>query len=322
MNLKRLKIFSTVLRAILGLVFCASSILKLVSINEFEVYLTSFGLFGFDVASLLGRLLVVAELLLGFGLLSGWWPRLVNGLVFAVTVFFSAFLVWRVSAGDRESCHCFGTLVEMNPAQSLIKNAVALVILAFVALSPGYRIFASGRSRASAFLWKHRTAEALAVSVLTLATVFTINPPDFFYRWSNHISSDLNPEEFQKYTEGTALNSGRRMVFFYSPECEHCCHCAAKMDVIIDWYGIPRDSCSAFFMQTVPDDRMQAEIDSFWSRCASGRSFDSRWLHPFLYLPVTNGNMPLVCLFEDGSLIREYDIFSIDGKAISAFFSD
>lgn len=100
-----------------------SSVLKLVSVDDFELYVFSFGFASFDLCSLAARAVIAGELILGLGLVSGWWHNFVNSVTAALLVGFSGFLIWRMAAGDGESCHCFGNLVEMNPAQSLVKNA-------------------------------------------------------------------------------------------------------------------------------------------------------------------------------------------------------
>lgn len=327
------EIISTVLRVILGLVFCASAILKLVSINDFEIYLTSLGLFGFDVASLLGRLLIIAELILGVAIISGWWQRLVYSLTIVVLVVFSAFLLWRIAVGDEESCHCFGTLVEMNPIQSMLKNLLAVCVITYLCFSKSIDFFGQ---------LKYKIYVAVAFSVVALAVIMVINPPDFFLRMTKRVSSDVNVEELAKYTDDTPINEGRHLVFFYSPVCPHCCHCAAKMEAIINYHGIPKESCYAFFMQTVNE--MDDAVSEFWQRCAgvgnlSGAQQDDadesadedsvsseaespyayKYIHPYLFIPITNGNIPIVCLFEDGKLVKEYDVFTIDEREITDF---
>jgi hypothetical protein len=46
------------------------------------------------------------------------------------------------------------------------------------------------------------------------------------------------------------------------------------------------------------------------------------YLHPFTFLPITNGSMPLVVLYEDGSKVKEYDYLSIDEKEIVSFITE
>lgn len=302
------EIIPTVLRAILGLVFCVSAILKLVSVNDFEIYITSLEFFSFDLSSLFARLLIVGELLLGIALISSWWRNFIDAVTAVMLVAFSAFLIWRISLGDEESCHCFGSLIQMNPLQSLIKNIVALSVLFLVHKYPGIQFLG---------FWKYKKLTALASCLIIGVSIFVINPPDFYFRLINHLSSDLNSEELHKYSEDTPLDDGRRIVFFYSPDCPHCCHCAAKMDAIISYHKIPRERCFAFFMQTSLE--MDDVIAEFWSRCGKAKFFDYKYINPYLFIPITNGSIPLVATFEDGKLIKEYDVFSIDELEIADF---
>jgi uncharacterized membrane protein YphA (DoxX/SURF4 family) len=91
-----MKIFKQITLIFVGLVFIASAVLKLFSIESFENYIYSFGLFGFGLCNVAARLLVAFEAFLGlclcFGLFARktWWV--------AVTVL-SAFSVFFVCAG-------------------------------------------------------------------------------------------------------------------------------------------------------------------------------------------------------------------------------
>ena len=73
----------------LGGLFCLSALLKLRSIDSFELYLFSFGVVSFDGCSLLARLLIGAEAMLGAMFLTGWHHRLLCRLYAAVLAGFS-----------------------------------------------------------------------------------------------------------------------------------------------------------------------------------------------------------------------------------------
>ena len=111
---------SVIARILLGALFMLSSVAKLSSMEGFELYIFSFSFAPFDVCSVVARLVVIAEFILGLFLFLRIFIKPVN-LVTAVSLAgFSVFLLWRVISGDAESCHCMGDLVEMNPVQSLL----------------------------------------------------------------------------------------------------------------------------------------------------------------------------------------------------------
>ena len=63
---------------------------------------------------------------------------------------------------------------------------------------------------------------------------------------------------------------------------------------IIRRHAIPTDSVFCFFMQEYVD----------------------------MSTPVSNGSMPIVCLFDNGALIKEYDRLTIDEAAITDFLTE
>lgn len=290
-------------RILLGAVFIVSSISKLSSIEGFELYLFSFGFADFDLCSVAARLLIAAEFLLGVFLVFNICFRLTRGLVLLSLAGFSAFLLWRVAIGDTESCHCMGDLVDMNPMQSLLKNGVMGLLLA-LAWRPHGRSFLRQR------------LIALAVSAASVAAVFMAWPPDFYYRRGED-SHDLSMEQFAPVADSLSLSDGRRVVCFYSGSCDHCRHCASKMAGIIRRHSLPTDRISVLFMQTHANQDSVAV--SFFRDSGDGLALPYRYLHPFDFLPLTNGSMPIVVLLEDGRLVKEYDYTSLDEFELREF---
>lgn len=110
----------------LGVAFIASALLKLHSIQRFELYLFGFGLLSFDLCTLAARVLIAGELILGVGLAAGYRPRLLCRIGFAATMLFSLWLVRLAVAGRTDNCHCLGDALELDPLQSIAKNVVLL----------------------------------------------------------------------------------------------------------------------------------------------------------------------------------------------------
>lgn len=306
--------------------------MKLVSVDDFELYIFSFGFAGFDLCTLAARLIIIGEFILGLGLVSGWWHNFVNGVTAALLAGFSVFLLWRMSVGDEGSCHCFGNLVEMNPVESLIKNSVALIMLGVAWSRPSELLsgFASAESLAEpAFcrlarkcvrgVYGHKVLTAMVISLVTALTVLIINPPDMWFRLTGGDSHDLNAEAFRPYADSTGISAGRKIVCFYSVNCGHCRHCAEKMAGIIRRHDIPADSVHCFFMQEYVD--MSVPVETFFEEYGAGLQLPFSSMNPLEFIPLTDGSMPLVCLFEDGALVKEYDRLTIDEGTIREFFS-
>lgn len=283
-----------------------SSIAKLSSLESFELYIFSFGFATFDICSLVARAVVIMEFLLGSFLVFNLLHRFTKWITAAFLAIFSIFLLWRLMAGDTESCHCMGDVVDMNPTQSLIKNAVLAVLLAV-----------SWKTDRLAF--KHQNLIAFLIAAVTTVVVFLVWPPDFYYRNTSE-SNDLSQEAFRPVADSLGFSKGRRIICFYSATCEHCRHCASKMAGIIRRHDIPLDSVSVLFMQT--HSAQDSVVTAFYAEHGDGLVLPYHDLHPFDFIPLTNGSMPLVTLFKDGNLVKEYDYLSLDEKELASFFNE
>ena len=246
------------------------------------------------------------EFLLGSFLVFNLLHRFMKWITAAFLAVFSIFLLWRLMAGDTESCHCMGDVVDMNPTQSLIKNAVLAVLLAV-------------SWKTDRLVYKRQNLIAFLIAAVTTVVVFLVWPPDFYYRNTSE-SNDLSQEAFRPVADSLGFSRGRRVICFYSATCEHCRHCASKMAGIIRRHDIPLDSVSVLFMQThVAQDSV---VTAFYAEHGDGLVLPYHDLHPFDFIPLTNGSMPLVTLFKDGNLVKEYDYLSLDEKELASFFNE
>lgn len=281
-----------------------SAVAKLSSMEGFELYIFSFGFAGFDICSIAARLIVIGEFMIGLLLSLNVYPRPVKSLTALTLISFSIFLLWRTSLGDTESCHCMGDLVEMNPVQSLLKNLILLILLIYAWNYQGKVI-------------RHQPIVAIVSASLSAAAVFMVSPPDFYYRTRTE-SNDLSVDAFAPVADSLGLSKGRRAVCFYSASCEHCMHCASKMAGIVMRNGLPADSLYVIFMQThVNQDSVSV---SFYAEHGEGLELPYSYLHPYDFLPLTDGAMPIVVLLEDGKPVKEYDYTTIDENELTSFF--
>lgn len=127
--MKTLCVSSTVLKYLLGAVFVVSAVAKFVTIDAFEVYVYSFGFFSLSLSYIVARLVIASELVLGAALLSGRHHRFTMMMSVLYLLCFVIFLVYAQLIGRTDSCHCFGELLPFNPVQSLLKNAVLIMLL-------------------------------------------------------------------------------------------------------------------------------------------------------------------------------------------------
>ena len=117
------------LRVLLAALFILSAVAKLVAIDDFELYVFSFGFMPLTLTYIATRICIVAEFLLGVLIAIGWWRKWVNLAAMAMLLLFSIFLCYAALIGRTDSCQCMGRLADMSPAVSLLKNAVLMVLV-------------------------------------------------------------------------------------------------------------------------------------------------------------------------------------------------
>lgn len=127
------------LRIVLALLFVVSAVAKLYpspyfAITTFESkQLIPMG-FNATFAQYFSRILIGGELALGILLLQRhYFKRLIVPASAALLLVFCIHLTYSIASGDNSgNCGCFGSLLPMTPAQALIKNIIAIGMLAWV----------------------------------------------------------------------------------------------------------------------------------------------------------------------------------------------
>ena len=109
--------------------FIISAVSKFVTVDAFEIYVYSFGLMGLGLCCFVARLVIGAELLLGVSLISNRHHRFTTLMALLFLLCFILFLAYSHFVGRTDSCHCFGDLWPLDPIQSILKNAVLVVLL-------------------------------------------------------------------------------------------------------------------------------------------------------------------------------------------------
>ena len=122
----------SVLKVLLGLVFIVSALLKVVGIDRFEIYVYSYHIFSLNFSFLVARAAIILELVLGIGLVSHtlhklyWWGSV------AMLGSYTLLLIYALTMGRTDSCHCFGDYLQLDPKQSLIKNGVLMLLFLLI----------------------------------------------------------------------------------------------------------------------------------------------------------------------------------------------
>jgi len=318
MDNKALNIARYVSRVLLGVVFCISAVTKFVSMESFEIYLFSFQYFSFDVCSMLARILIICELLLGLGLVSGFFRKTVNWLCTAMLAVFTVFLLWRVAVGDEGSCHCFGDVLDMNPWQSIIKNAVFAVFLAL-----GWNCWLPPFEEKISNRW--RVWIAVIAAVAATATIFIANAPDFYFRLKKGSSDYITSDKWDPVAEQLGCTEGKHVVMILSPLCEHCVRCMAKTVRCIERHNLPVDSFRVIYMDPFdgPERHYDVLVNNFFEVAeVENPGFRIDFLDYDVYIRLTRGLQPFVCLYDGLEKKAEFDGLTFDEAGIVDFLKE
>lgn len=279
-------IVALVLRVLLAAVFIVSAVAKLFAIDDFELYIFSYGFFSLNVSYLVARLCIAAEFLVGLFLALGWWARWMQLLTLVMLILFSLFLCYAALVGRTDSCQCFGRMADLSPTQSLLKNAVLIGITLVYAKLSRY----SRRSSVS------RIILTVVFVVSAVVAVFCISVPDNWMFGPEEGRFNRGLLEESMAPEGALaehhLAEGRQLVAFVTPGCPYCRMTREKLASIASRNHLDTMRFHYFEPQDLPD---------------------------ALFLEITFGQRPLVLLLDNGTPVATYHYRNISEKEISRF---
>ena len=295
----------SVLKVLLGLVFIVSAVLKVLDMDSFEIYIYSYHFFSLNASFIVARLAIILELVLGIGLVSHtlhklyWWGSM------AMLGGYTLLLIYALTLGRTDSCHCFGDVLQLDPKQSLIKNGVLMLLFLLI-----YRM----ESWKTPFRWLILILSVMAASI----GVFVASPPD-------NMTSDYDPEQNLQVElfdamldteplEALNLREGKQVVCFFSTSCEYCQLAAHKLSLMQQFYGFPPERITYLFMGN------EESVAGFYEQSESALYRDLLYPDMSRLVKVVNGNFPVVVLMEDGIVIREYGLRNMKEEEVKSFF--
>ena len=278
------RVTGIVLRVLTGAVFCLSAVLKLVAIDQFELYVYSYGFFSLSASFILARLCIGAELVVAMMMWTGWKQKPTRLFTILLLLFFMLVLCYAVLTGRDDSCQCFGQLVEMKPGVSLLKNAVLLLMV--LQIKP-----VDDRPRKRVWL-----LVAGVLAAVLMALPFVVSVPD---NWGFGPQREpFGEAALQEATaEGGALERmgighDRRLVAFVTPKCPYCKLAREKLGSMAKRHGFEEGK----MVYVEPSD-----------------------IGDSLFLAITYGARPLMMLMDGGEVKSTYHLRNVDENEVTEF---
>lgn len=303
--MKHLKI---ILRLLIGVVFIASAVLKLLSIDHFEIYIYSFGIFNFFLTSVLSRLLITFEFLLGVLLIckifyqKTWW------LTMFTMIGFTLFLVYTAIFRNDANCHCFGSFIEINPVESIFKNLAIIGLMLFV------------RKQKE---WNFKYKKWMIASFLTLGLVstFVFFPPDALYNKIYKPKSKVNPAVFEYIVNdsakvGLSEMEGKHILAFYISGCKYCRMSMQKVDNIFKRNNINSEKFVAIVAGGVK------EMESFKKETQSSKYKMYTHKNAVQFLNAVYGSFPTIIYMDGDRVVKVINYRGIDEKEMADFLKE
>ena len=301
MSNKAFGITKTTIRLLLGVFFIGTAVLKLLSIDNFEVYIYSFGIVNFVTTTVLSRLLIFIELIIGISLVLKIFYKKIWWLTVLMMAGFTIFLIYAAIFRNDSNCHCFGSLIEMNPSQSIIKNIIVLILILIIKneKSHDYR----------PVLKKWLVAGTLVVS---LVVSFVLFPIDIIYNKIYSEKENVNTVAFYESLSDSTyvdLQHGRYLINYALAGCKYCKIGAEKATMMLDRHGIGHDKLKFFVGGS--DEAISRFLE------ITGTSDYEHWKIPAAqFMAITYGKFPLFIFIEDGKVVKAGDFRILDDELI------
>lgn len=303
-NISAAIVVKFILRILIGAFFITTAILKLLSLDSFEIYIYSFNIFSFNLCAIIARLVIAAELLVGAFLIAKilykptWW------LTLLMLVGFTFFLVYVAIFRQDSNCHCMGDLVELNPAYSIIKNLITIVLLLFIRKEEDYQ-------------FKGKKAVGIVLAVLALGVPFILFPTDATYNLFKKSDNNVNEKSFEQFMQDSVAQSlniqeGNYVLGYLASGCKYCKLSAKKINTMVENNQL--DTNKVVFIIWGGDESIQKfkeETDATHFRYAK--------ISPIEAIQLVSGQFPTYVLVKDGKPVEAMDIRGLNDNKIRSF---
>ena len=218
---------------------------------------------------------------------------------------FTLFLVYAAIFRNDSNCHCFGSLVELNPIQSIFKNIIVIALLLIIKNEQSY---------------DYKPALRKWLVTLTLVVSFVISfvllPMDVVYNRIYSDNEEVNEAAFYESLSDSTfveLSEGRYLINYALAGCKYCKIGAEKATMMFDRHGISHERLKFFVGGS--DEAVERFIE------VTGTEDYEHWKIPApQFMSITYGKFPLFVFIEDGKVVKAGDFRIVDDEVIASFF--
>lgn len=283
---------------LLGIVFIASGITKLVSIDDFQVFIYSLNVVNLNLSLILTRIIIGIELSIGLLYVVGIYKKPISYITLALMVAFTLFALYLEWSNLSDDCHCFGTVIRFSNKMTILKNVVIILLVLYALIYGKPQKLKYNKLIVVLSLFCGFGASLI---VRPPNLIFTKEAPDSYY----------HKPSLDKFIEENSLMDHKRIICFFTYTCKHCQIAAKKMSIISEKTN-NRDSILYVFWKAGSD-----AIDFFEE--TNTHTFNVQTMDVMEFLTLTNGTMPLIILYNNGVVESAFRSTDMDEDQIIRF---
>ena len=302
---------------LVGSVFIIAAILKLISIDEFEIYIYSFNIFSFLLTTFVSRIIIIGEFILGLFLILKINYKFTWRISLLTLTLFTLFLTYTAIFRQDANCHCFGELIELNPLQSIVKNVVMMALLVVAELQR--RKVAESQSCRVA---KVKSLKSLLIVTCTLLIVFVISPPDSIYKMLYSTEKEVSSIDlYESFDEITKIDfkedelifdsisdfntKENQLIVIVSSGCKYCKLGMKKLSLMMKKEELSAENIDVFIWGS-PEGIVNFRKETMTE------DYDYWHIMPNKAIEITYGRFPIFIWIKEKDIIKVGDFRDLD----------
>ena len=293
---------------LVGGVFIIAAILKLISIDEFEIYIYSFNIFSFLLTTFVSRIIIIGEFILGLFLILKINYKFTWRISLLTLTLFTLFLTYTAIFRQDANCHCFGELIELNPLESIVKNLI-LILLLLLSQQPTVN-------------GQQPTTKVLVVLLTCSLLVFIISPPDSIYKMLYSTEKEVSSIDlYESFDEITKIDfkedelifdsisdfntKENQLIVIVSSGCKYCKLGMKKLSLMMKKEELSAENIDVFIWGS-PEGIVNFRKETMTE------DYDYWHIMPNKAIEITYGRFPIFIWIKEKDIIKVGDFRDLD----------